>query len=207
MTVTGMEPIGKKKARIFIDYEFAFVLYKGELHLFGIKEGNEISRDTYQEITEELLPKRAKLRCMNLLKSKAYTEKQLRDKLFYGEYREDIIDEAVSYVKSYGYIDDRKYAEDFIAYHMGNKSKKRMEMDLCRKGIDRKIIQEIWERLQEEGEEPDELSAAKEMLRKKNFAPEMAGNKEKQKMWAFLYRKGFEIEIIRRVLSLDITSI
>ncbi len=207
MTVTGMEPIGKKKARIFIDYEFAFVLYKGELHLFGIKEGNEISRDTYQEITEELLPKRAKLRCMNLLKSKAYTEKQLRDKLFYGEYREDIIDEAVSYVKSYGYIDDRKYAEDFIAYHMGDKSKKRMEMDLCRKGIDRKIIQEIWERLQEEGEEPDELSAAKEMLRKKNFAPEMAGNKEKQKMWAFLYRKGFEIEIIRRVLSLDITSI
>ena len=78
---------------------------------------------------------------------------------------------------------------------------------MYRKGIDRKIVQEIWERLSEEGEEPDELSIARELLRKKNFDPEMAGNKEKQKMSAFLYRKGFDIGIIRSVLLLDITSI
>ena len=108
-------------------------------------------------------------------------------------------------MKSYGYIDDEKYAEDFITYHMENKSRKRIEMDLCAKGIDRKTIRRIWDRMQEEGEGPDEFSIAKEALKKKNFDPEIAGNKEKQKMWAFLYKKGFEIEIIRRVLLLDIT--
>lgn len=83
MTVTRIEGITSKKARIFIDNEFAFVLYKGELRLYKIREGEEIGKDEYREITEKLLPKRAKLRSMNLLKSKAYTERQLRDKLFW----------------------------------------------------------------------------------------------------------------------------
>lgn len=207
MTVTKIEEITSKKARIFIDNEFAFVLYKGELRLYKIREGKEIGKDEYREITEKLLPKRAKLRSMNLLKSRAYTEKQLRDKLFLGEYKENIVNEAIEYVKSYGYIDDRKYAKDFIAYHMDNKSRKRIDMDLYGKGIDRNIVQEMWEEMLEEGEQPDEISIAGELLRKKNFNPDLATNKEKQKMWAFLYRKGFNMDIIRRVLLLDITPI
>lgn len=207
MTVTGIEEINHKKAKVFIDHEFAFVLYKGELRLYGIEEGREIEEGEYLEITETVLPKRAKLRCMNLLKSRAYTEKQLRDKLVQGEYREDAVEEAIAYVKSYGYIDDRKYAEDFISCHMADRSRKKMELDLCRKGIDRKIIQEIMERLTEEGEGPDEFLTAQKFLEKKNFDPNHAGNKEKQKMSAFLYRKGFHMDIIRRVLLLDITSI
>ena len=207
MTVTGIEEINNKKARVFIDHEFAFVLYKGELRLYGIKEGKSIGEREYLEITETVLPKRAKLRSMNLLKSRAYTEKQLRDKLAQGEYGEGIIEDAVAYVKSYGYIDDRKYAEDFISCHMTDRSRKKMELDLYRKGIDRSTIQEIMERMTEEGEGPDEYLAAQKLLKKKNFDPNDAGNKEKQKMSAFLYRKGFHMDIIRRVLLLDITSI
>lgn len=207
MTVTGIEEINNKKVRVFIDNEFAFVLYKGELRLYGIREEKEIGSREYSEITEKVLPKRAKLRSMNLLKTRAYTEKQLRDKLAQGEYGTDMIEEAVAYVKSYGYIDDRKYAEDFISCHMKDRSRKKLELDLYKRGIDRKITQEILEEMMEEGEGPDEFSAAKKLLEKKNFDPDRAGNKEKQKMSAFLYRKGFNMDIIRRVLLLDITSI
>lgn len=207
MMVTKIEEINNKKVRVFIDNEFAFVLYKGELRLYKVKEGEEICDEAYSEIVEKVLPKRAKLRCMNLLKARAYTEKQLRDKLLQGEYTEKLIDVAIGYVKSYGYIDDRKYAEDYIAYHMENKNRKRMELDLYRKGIDRKLIGEILDGMQEEGEVPDEFSMAKKILEKKNYDPETATNKEKQKISAFLYRKGFDMDIIRNVLSLDIISI
>ncbi len=207
MTVTGIEEINNKKIRVFIDNEFAFVLYKGELRLYGIREGEEIGEEEYLEITGKILPKRAKLRSMNLLKSRAYTEKQLRDKLVQGEYGENIIEEAIAYVRSYGYIDDRKYAEDFISCHMADRSRKKIEMDLYRRGIDRKITEEIMEQMEEEGEGPDEFLSAPKLLKKKNFDPNTAGNKEKQKMSAFLYRKGFNMDIIRRVLLLDITSI
>ena len=53
----------------------------------------------------------------------------------------------------------------------------------------------------------DEYAMAKELLRKKNYDPEIATNKEKQKMSAFLYRKGFNMDTIRRALLLDITTI
>ena len=36
MIVTRTEPINKTKYAVSIDGEFAFVLYKGELHKYGI---------------------------------------------------------------------------------------------------------------------------------------------------------------------------
>lgn len=207
MLVTKIEELDKKRVRIFIDGEFAFVLYKGELYLYGVKEGQEIDAAKYTEIVREVLPKRAKLRSMNLLKARAYTERQLRDKLQQGGYSEEIIQEAIAYVKSFGYIDDRRYAQDFISYHMENKSRKRMKKDLMAKGIRREIIQEVMECMEDEGEVPDEIAMIKELLRKKNYDSQTATNKEKQKLSAFLYRKGFQPDTIRSVLLLDISLI
>lgn len=207
MKVTKIEELDKKRIRVSIDEEFAFVLYKGELRIYNIEIGNTLSRELYEEIITKVLPKRAKLRCMNLLKSKAYTEKQLKDKLKNGEYPEDIIAEALEYVKSYGYVNDRAYAEDFIEYNKGNKSRKRMEQDLLRKGIAKDIISGIFEQMKEEGNGPEEFNMAAQLLRKKNYDVNTATFEEKRKLAALLYRKGFESDTIRRVLLLDITSI
>lgn len=206
MTVTKIEEINRSRVRIFIDSEFAFVLYKGELRIYNIRENEEIREADYTEIMRNILPKRAKLRSMNLLKSRTYTEKQLRDKLHHGEYPQNIVNEAVDYVKSYGYIDDRKYAEDYIIYNMENKSRKRMEQDLYIKGIDKKIMQEVMEEILKDGNAMNEMVMAQRLLRKKNYDPNTAETKEKQKLSAFLYRKGFTAETIRSVLLLDITS-
>lgn len=98
MTVTGIKEITKSRMKIDIDGAFAFVLYKGELRIYGIKENQELSEENYQKILIEVLPKRAKLRAMNLLKSRAYTAFQLREKLEAGGYPKKIIEEAIDYV-------------------------------------------------------------------------------------------------------------
>lgn len=206
MTVTRIEDFDKRRVRIYIDNEFAFVLYKGELRLYNISEGQEVGEQEYTEIIKAVLPKRAKLRSMNLLKSRTYTEKQLRDKLHLGEYTEAVIDEAVSYVKSYGYIDDIKYVQDYTAYNKEHKSRKRMEQDLYIKGISKTVIKEVMNDILEDGNAFNELTMAQKLLSKKNYDANTAGIKEKQKLSAFLYRKGFHAETIRRALSLDITS-
>ncbi len=207
MTVTKIEEFDKKRVKIYIDYEFAFVLYKGELRLYKLQENEKIEKEVFEEITLELLPKRAKLRSMNLLKAKTYTEKQLRDKLKQGEYTEKLIDEALEYVKSYGYINDYQYAKDFILYNLEVKTRKRIEIDLMKKGIDIKIIQEIYESMRENGEISDEISLAVKLLDKRKYNANTASIEEKRKVSAFLYRKGFSADTIRRALSLDITSI
>ena len=43
MIVTGLEAVGKNRSRVYLDEELAFVLYKGELSRYGIKEGAELS--------------------------------------------------------------------------------------------------------------------------------------------------------------------
>lgn len=202
MQVTGIVPIDKKRSRIFLDEEPAFILYKGELRQLGINEGAEMREDTYGEITERILPKRAKLRAMNLLKSRTYTEKQLRDKLADGEYPEDIIDQAIEYVSSYNYINDSRYAEEYIRIHLADKSRMRIKHDLLAKGISSEIIVQAFESCSDEGFVIDELSQAEKLLKKRGYSKgQDADPKEWNRQYAFLARKGFPSEIIRKALD------
>lgn len=130
MQITKLIELSKARSKVYIDDEFAFVLYKGELRLYHMVEGQEIKEEQYHQILHEILPRRAKLRCMNLLKNREYTERQLRDKMRHGLYPECVIDEAIAYVKSYHYVNDDNYASQFISYNISIKSKKRMEADL-----------------------------------------------------------------------------
>lgn len=207
MTVTKITEISKSKLKITIDEEFAFVLYKGELHHYRLQEGEEISDEVYSEIMEEILPKRAKLRAMNLLKARAYTVKQLTDKLREGGYPESIIEDAISYVISYGYLNDRFYAADYIEYNKETRSRTQIFNSLIQKGIPKEIVEEVWEEnVQEEGKDLEQKQILS-WMKKKNFDPAMASYEEKQKFSAFLYRKGFQIDVIRCALLLDITLI
>lgn len=207
MIVTQITGVSKSRYRIFLDGQFAFILYKGELRQFHIREGEELSMDHYQHIMTQILPKRAKLRSMNLLQSKAYTRKQLEDKLKQGEYPPACIEEALAYVESYGYIDDRRYARDFIECYMQNKSRSRIETDLMKKGISKEVVREAFETLEELGVEQNEMELVVKLLEKKKYCAKTATKQEQQKMYGFLYRKGFHSDIISRALLLDITSI
>ncbi|MCM1134547.1 MAG: recombination regulator RecX [Clostridium sp.] len=206
MTVTKITEVSKSRVKIETDEVTAFVLYKGEARAYGLKEGQEVSVEAYHEIMGELLPKRAKLRALNLLKSRSYTEAQLRDKLKAGGYPEAIIEKAMAYAGSFGYINDRSYALDFIEYNKKAKSKKRIFLDLRRKGISGDIIEEAWQEAAADSAEELEKEQILRLIAKKNFSAQTATLQEKQKMTAFLYRKGFGIDMIRNALLLDITS-
>lgn len=206
MIVTQISLISKSRYRVYLDGQFAFVLYKGELRQFQIKENQELSEDVYRHIMTQILPKRAKLRSMNLLQSKDYTRKQLEDKLEQGEYPAECIKEAIDYVESYGYIDDGRYARDFIEYNLQNKSQKRIETDLMRRGIAKDMIRKAFDELEDLGVEQDELTMICELLNKKKYCANTATRQEQQKMYGFLYRKGFHSDAISKALLLDITS-
>ena len=114
--VTDIIEINKKKRKICINYDFTFALYCGEIRKYGIKKEEVLDNEDFDEIINVLLPKRAKIRAMNLLKSRDMTEHALSMKLRDSYYPEGTIHSAVDYVKSYGYIDDRRYAENYILW-------------------------------------------------------------------------------------------
>ena len=201
MTVTGIAEVSKSRSRIEIDHQFAFVLYKGELRQYHLREGEEVQESDYRTIMEEVLPKRAKLRCMNLLKSREYTTEQLKTKLRQGQYPEEIITQAIDYVASFRYIDDLRYATDYITAHESTRSRNRIEQDLYRKGLSQTTIVQAFAEWQSQGGTQDEQSMIQALLTKKNYDPATADYKAQQKMYAYLLRKGYTPAQIRQALK------
>lgn len=196
MVVTEMIDVNKKQSKVFLDGSFAFVLYKGEIRRYHIKEGAELSESDYDEIVNVVLRKRAKLRAMHLLKSMDRTEAQLRSKLKDGGYPEEIVTAAIEYVKSYGYINDESYAERYIEANRNKKSQRRIATDLGQKGIPKEVFLQFLE------EKPvDECSQIHQFLVKKRYCPEEYDYKMRQKLGASLQRKGFSFENIKKVLA------
>ncbi|SDA51455.1 regulatory protein [Butyrivibrio sp. INlla18] len=200
MIVSDIVELDKKRSKVYIDGEFAFVMYKGEFREYGIKLEAEISEETYDSIITVLLPKRATKRAMNLLQKRDYTEAKLREKLSEGLYPSDAIDAAIDYVKSYHYLDDERYARDYITYHMPTKSKNRIVQDLTNKGIKKDLLIPILEEIYEEEDDDPESSQIEALLQKKHYSKEL-DYKEQQKIIAFLLRRGFSLDKVKRVIN------
>lgn len=207
MLITGVQPLDKKRSRIWLDGEFAFVLYKGELRTFKIEEGKELNKESYDEIMNVILPKRAKLRAMNLLKSHTYSVNQLRNKLIDGEYPETIINIALEYVAKYGYTDDGRLCEEYIRIHANDKSHQRIVQDLMRKGISKEVINAAFISCEDYGFAQNEVEMAKKLLEKRKYNPNQEYSsseeraKEMAKHYAFLARKGFGSSVIKNAMN------
>ena len=200
MTVTAIQDLTKKKSKVFFDTGESIVLYKGEISKYRIVCDEEISPSSYDEIMTVVLPKRAKLRAMNLLKSRPYTAKKLRDKLMENGYPQCIIDIAMDYVSSFGYIDDARYAEDYIFTYRGRKSQKRIAAELSLKGVSKDTIQRVMSSEVNEGSELIEEEQIRKFLAKKGYSDSDLSYEDKAKLKASLYRKGYDPSLIDRII-------
>lgn len=183
-----------------IDGEFAFVLYRGELSRYQIREEGTVSEEVFGQIKKDVIVKRAKLRAMHLLNDMDRTESQLRAKLMQNFYTEDVIDAALAYVKSFGYIDDFGYAKRYIQNRQSQKSKRELYVQLAGKGIARELIDLAMEECYA-GE--DELEAIRRLAVKRKYRFQDATREEQQKQMAYFMRKGFSYENIRRALEAE----
>lgn len=200
MTVTKIEPVTKTRYKVYVDGQFAFVLYKGELSRYHIAEDSELEEEIYQNLRKEIVLKRAKLRAMHLLNDMGRTESQLRTKLLRNDYPPDIVEEAIAYVKSFGYINDAEYARNFIENRKEKKSKKEIYAALCQKGLPKDLIETA---LEERYADDDSIAAIEAIVRKKKFDPKSTDYKEMQKMMGYLVRKGFRYDDIRQVIQVS----
>ena len=177
MEITAVEPLDKRRSKIFLEEKIAFVLYRGELRTYQIEEGGELSEENYKQIVEEVLIKRAK-------------------ELTEGYYPVDVIDRTIAFLKEYHFLDDLDYGRRYILTYKEKRSKKRIQFDLCQKGLEPEQISMLL--TEEEILEDGQIEA---FLRKKGYRQEEAAPKEKGRLAAALARKGFSFEAIYRVMG------
>ena len=198
MQVTKVEALTKTKWKVELDGQFAFVLYKKEISRFGIEVNGELSEELYEQIKKNVVLKRAKLRAMHLLTDMARTESQLRDKLKRNMYPEDVISQAIAYVKSFGYINDERYVRNYIECRCQSKSRRQLEQELqFRKGVSPELIQQVYEEL----EPVDQCELIRKHLEKKHYRNAEADDRQKRSVIASLARKGFCMSDIISVMK------
>lgn len=199
MEIKEITQIKNGRVRIRLEGGLSFLLYKKEAATFQLQEGDFLSEEAWTEIRNEILLKRAKKRALYLLQKMDRTEKQLRDKLHEGEYPEDVVNEAIAYVESFHYIDDDRYAANYVHFHQDKKSKRQLQMDLMQRGVSAEQIEHAFE--EELTVTAEEL--IKNWLLKKHYDPAEADDTQRRRIYQFLLRKGFKSEEIMRCMRLE----
>ena len=186
-------PYGKSKYKIICEFHSPFVLYKGELFRYGIKEGSELSAENYDEICKILL-KRGKLRAMHLLEKMDYTEYQILQKLKKSGYPQEIVEEILLFLKERHYLDDDRYIEHYLECYGQRLSRRQLQQKLRQKGLDTEKIEFALENM----EGADESCLIRELMQKRHYNATEADEKARQKMMRYLLGRGFSYEEIRK---------
>lgn len=142
--------------------------------------------------------RKAKEKAMRLLLQQDRTEKELRDRLYRAGFSETASEAAMQYVSGFGYLDDRRYAENYISFHKGRRSRKEISFKLKNKGVPPEILS-----MSMEGYETEDESVAIEHLIQKKIKGQRLSDMEYtqlNKITAYLARKGFSFPVISRVM-------
>lgn len=197
--ITRIEPIDKKRSGIYSDEGYLFPLYASEIRKYKITVGEELTSDLLEEIVSKILFKRIRERIYYLLKDCDKTEQQIRNKLILGRYTEELISPVIALVKEEGFINDYRYACNYIESQSSMRSKRDLSNKLRQKGINGDIISQVLEEL-----DIDETDAIYACLKKKGYKAEELDKldyKEYSKLYSFLYSKGFSSGQISPVLK------
>jgi len=138
--------------------------------------------------TERLAPgeKKAAAKAMNLLLYKDRTEYELRQRLLDAEFEPEDAEAAIEYVKSFGYLNDYRYAENYVVSMKSRKSVAVIRADLAAKHVAEEYVLEALEKFP-----IDESEMIYALLCKKAGEPHKMDEKELRRTFGFLARKGF----------------
>lgn len=135
-------------------------------------------------------------KAMSLLRHNDRTRWELQDRMERAGFSEDVITDAITYVESFHYIDDLRYARRFAEIYRESRSITRIRQDLKKRHVPEEYIEIALEEISYD----DSVALARE-LKKLCKGQEEFTYDEKQKIAAKLYRKGFRTDDIFHALE------
>lgn len=127
------------------------------------------------------------------------TEKEIREKLTQKGYEEIIIEDETEFLKSYGFINDSRYAERFThdAINIKKWGKARIKTELLRKGIEREIIENTIEDIFSEIDDDRIFTEMQKRFKNSDFS----NMKERTRIFNFYLRRGFSPDEIKGAMN------
>lgn len=198
MRVTAIERAARRKMRVFLDGEPAFVFTEKEMARWQLQEGQDLD-ENLREALMAYVDKRAAETAMELLMRRDYSEAELYGKLKDKGFGEAGASSGIAYVRSWHYLDDGRYVRQQIEMRRGTESRRMMVYRLRQKGVSEDIISEAMDKA-----EWDDEAGIRRELKKRSYTQDKLmeiSEKEKQKLIQALTRKGYDYSDIRQVIG------
>ncbi len=163
----------------------------------GLRSGSAVVPAEMDRVAcTEQLP-RARSDAERYLSMAEHTAVQLRTYLGGRKYHSGVIGEILDWALETGLVDDRRYAEAFVRSHskrspMGNF---RLRMELVKRGVPSDAVEEVLSDREEDGLYRDLLKEVRG-----RYAG-MERQKALRRASGYLRRRGFDFDLVRRVLE------
>ncbi len=201
--ITQIEPQKKHENRVnvYLDGAFAFGLKDEVLLKHHLHEGDKISDRLIDEVLLSEEKSRAKEKALRLLSYRARSVEELRKKLSEKEFSERTINRVIEDFCRVGLLNDKMFASDYAHSRMMQRpvGKRLLKQELVTKGISEgiaeKSVEEVYKKQTEE-----EIAGSLIQKRVKRYGGEDP-KKIRKKLSEFLFRRGFNWDVISAVLS------
>lgn len=141
---------------------------------------------------------------LQLLEKRPYSKRRLAFKLNTKGYIEEL-DEVLATMESRGFIDDERFTRGFVEQRQLIKpcGKKRIILDLVKRGIDRELAEKAWLEWQQDKARGDEESPALAALRHRvrRVDLDISSWREQQRLLRFLGQRGFSYTEAKEALA------
>ena len=161
--------------------------------------GKKLSDQEIEKIILEDKTVRGKEYLLRLLSRRIYSRYEILRKLNNKGYPESIISNLVFWLGDNNHINDELFAKMWAQFRLQNKpiGRYRLNQELRLKGIKQDIIQKV---IDETYNEMDELTLARNLIKEKIASSEIKNIRiDPKKIYNFLLRRGFSIEISRNI--------
>jgi regulatory protein len=151
-----------------------------------------------QEV-EPLDPRAARAAALDALARRDYASEDLRRKLLEKGYDVAVVAPLLDALRAEKLLDDRRYAENFLAYHAARgQGPLRVRAELRRHGLEGILVEECLDAF------PDWIGQLRKAQQKKFGAKPPSNYADKQRQARFLGYRGFTSAQIRTALGFDI---
>ena len=198
--ITAIKPQEKRKNRfnVYLDGQFALAISNELLVREGLKVGQELSFEKREELVAKDRLGKAQDQIYRFLSYRPRSEKEIHDYLGKKKLKDEEKEKIIKKLKEEKLIDDLEFARWFLEQRQTFRPKGSyaLRQELRQKGIGEKIIDQVLPNKEEE------LSLAKKALVKaeKKYAS-FLGREKKEKLIAYLRRRGFSWEVVKKAVD------
>ena len=184
------------KIHISTDGEYRFTVDADFWFSLCIYQGQELNEDEVSLLEEKIGVRRAFNKGIDLISRRSHSKKELIEKISKtNEKKYAII--SCDLLEERGYIDDEAFAEQYFDYlkrikHFG---KNRISLELSKKGIDKSIIQNLFE-----NDYSDAHEEIKSLLETR-FSGKLDDEKSRKRTFNTLLRMGYTYSQIRNAFE------